>query len=463
MHELGHTLGLRHGGADHINYKPNFYSVMNYLWQTPMSWTAPGSWRLDYSRAQLPTLNENNLNENVGLGAPAGVWPAVNVAFTDSTGFPNYALLAPGAPVDWTGDRPNGPYLANRQADLNLIGENPGVTNAGQTLVGRDDWGTLVVNFRTSANYFPPGLAPALKQAAQMDFSQGELTREIQLRLDSAPPPKPKGVFVMDGQRDASAALVGSSGAMNLYAALKPGSLGTQLYLAVDGAIASRDLVVLVAKTPGALGPAPLGKAGQVAGWTALLDRRGTATASEWQDGTGTPFESIVTDSAGAFLEGVVHLDLLLGEQVSSCAIALAAYGSSPGGALLAQVPAGDGDGDLEANEWFTVSANVGVPPPPSPSMGIGLRLSAARPNPAFQGASSVRLSLPAAADVEATVHDVAGRTVATLVSGRLPAGDHEIQWNTRGSNGRRAAPGVYLIQVRALGTQRTARVVVLE
>ncbi|MBK7585771.1 MAG: hypothetical protein IPI67_36990 [Myxococcales bacterium] len=30
MHELGHTLHLEHGGADSLNYKPNYPSVMNY-------------------------------------------------------------------------------------------------------------------------------------------------------------------------------------------------------------------------------------------------------------------------------------------------------------------------------------------------------------------------------------------------------------------------------------------------
>ncbi|MDA0350360.1 MAG: hypothetical protein O3C43_20960 [Verrucomicrobia bacterium] len=30
MHELGHTLGLKHGGLDDINGKPNYLSIMNY-------------------------------------------------------------------------------------------------------------------------------------------------------------------------------------------------------------------------------------------------------------------------------------------------------------------------------------------------------------------------------------------------------------------------------------------------
>ncbi|CAE8608761.1 unnamed protein product [Polarella glacialis] len=34
MHELGHALGLRHGGGDNIINKPNYISIMNYLYQT---------------------------------------------------------------------------------------------------------------------------------------------------------------------------------------------------------------------------------------------------------------------------------------------------------------------------------------------------------------------------------------------------------------------------------------------
>ncbi|HYC43428.1 MAG TPA: hypothetical protein VEB70_10630 [Noviherbaspirillum sp.] len=33
MHEFGHNLGLRHGGHEDANYKPNHYSVMNYMYQ----------------------------------------------------------------------------------------------------------------------------------------------------------------------------------------------------------------------------------------------------------------------------------------------------------------------------------------------------------------------------------------------------------------------------------------------
>src|SRR5438128_225063 len=33
MHELGHNLGLHHGGDEDTNYKPNYLSIMNYMYQ----------------------------------------------------------------------------------------------------------------------------------------------------------------------------------------------------------------------------------------------------------------------------------------------------------------------------------------------------------------------------------------------------------------------------------------------
>ncbi|HEY7159897.1 MAG TPA: hypothetical protein VH815_01500, partial [Acidobacteriota bacterium] len=72
IHELGHNLGLRHGGSDHVNYKPNLLSLMNYSFQTDgIPYTRQDGVRFrifDYSRFYLPALNENNLNEAAGLG-----------------------------------------------------------------------------------------------------------------------------------------------------------------------------------------------------------------------------------------------------------------------------------------------------------------------------------------------------------------------------------------------------------
>jgi hypothetical protein len=66
MHELGHNLGLRHGGLDDVNYKPNYISVMNYFFQLdgiPID-RVPGNF--DYSRFSL-NVDENQLDEELGL------------------------------------------------------------------------------------------------------------------------------------------------------------------------------------------------------------------------------------------------------------------------------------------------------------------------------------------------------------------------------------------------------------
>jgi len=65
MHELGHNLGLHHGGIDRINYKPNYLSIMNYLFQLN---NEPMNRPLDFSRRELPTLEESALDEPDGLG-----------------------------------------------------------------------------------------------------------------------------------------------------------------------------------------------------------------------------------------------------------------------------------------------------------------------------------------------------------------------------------------------------------
>jgi hypothetical protein len=68
MHELGHNLGLRHGGVDHENYKPNHLSIMSYSNQ--FDWLIKGGAPyLDYERFDLGDLNENALNEAQGLNA----------------------------------------------------------------------------------------------------------------------------------------------------------------------------------------------------------------------------------------------------------------------------------------------------------------------------------------------------------------------------------------------------------
>jgi hypothetical protein len=121
MHELGHCLGLRHGGQDDLNYKPNHLSVMNYHWQYPRRVTGTGSlaqvqtlirdgWTLDYARAALPPLEQDpfsgGLDEPVGLGGPNGVFVDVGgvISITDSVESFHPMTVDMAGPIDWNRD-----------------------------------------------------------------------------------------------------------------------------------------------------------------------------------------------------------------------------------------------------------------------------------------------------------------------------------------------------------------------
>jgi len=79
MHELGHNLGLRHGGFQDLNYKPNYRSVMNYLFQFPgtcgtvgftngLTFTPCLDREYFYSFAGGADLDETCLDETLGVG-----------------------------------------------------------------------------------------------------------------------------------------------------------------------------------------------------------------------------------------------------------------------------------------------------------------------------------------------------------------------------------------------------------
>ncbi|MEZ5320250.1 MAG: Ig-like domain-containing protein [Vicinamibacterales bacterium] len=72
MHELGHTFQLRHGGALlEPNCKPNYLSVMNYLFQLRGLRDDAGMPHVDFSRQVFGGLDETNLPDLGGLGFDA--------------------------------------------------------------------------------------------------------------------------------------------------------------------------------------------------------------------------------------------------------------------------------------------------------------------------------------------------------------------------------------------------------
>jgi hypothetical protein len=166
MHELGHTLGLRHGGADHENCKPNYLSIMTYVWQT--IGLQPGD-IFDYSRDPLPALGEGSLNEALGIqdGAARTTFfgPPSNLDGVDQPvgapdGFLNddWSIGAGQGAIDWNQScQPVATPGCDTQnpvaADINNMGIGNCRASSVSPLTGYDDWDHLELNFRYTGDW----------------------------------------------------------------------------------------------------------------------------------------------------------------------------------------------------------------------------------------------------------------------------------------------------------------------
>jgi len=79
------------------------------------------------------------------------------------------------------------------------------------------------------------------------------------------------------------------------------------------------------------------------------------------------------------------------------------------------------------------------------------LALAPPSPNPS-RDECTLSFTLAADADVELTLHDVAGRRVRVLGNGRRTAGGHSIRWDGRNESGDRVAAGIYFARLSAEG-----------
>ncbi|MEA2386690.1 MAG: hypothetical protein QOJ22_864 [Thermoleophilaceae bacterium] len=160
MHELGHLLGLGHGGRaggpngtpDIINGKPNYFSIMNYLFSFNGLKKNDGTFLTDYSRfpdaqfaidnkltteGSVYALNEASLNERANLRAAKDA----NKFTSGYRCTPPRADKAVFKPVTGLNqqidfDCKDGIQPGQRAADLNNDG-------AFSVFVSRDDWSAL--------------------------------------------------------------------------------------------------------------------------------------------------------------------------------------------------------------------------------------------------------------------------------------------------------------------------------
>lgn len=216
MHELGHNLALDHGGSygDQNSCKPNYLSVMNYIYQFRQN--ADSCRPLDYSTTPLASLNQANLaDSNVGSypypsynppTGPDGQTAQGGGSCPNSGERPIWWSLGSntlkgttGVTNDWNNDGQIdsgfSQVLNNVSPSCNAVTTTPYPTLSGNTY---DDWtciknggcgtpsGTYPMNFRSTAGFI--GSNP---QAGEDPDFMGAVHQDIGPFVLNPPPTPP--------------------------------------------------------------------------------------------------------------------------------------------------------------------------------------------------------------------------------------------------------------------------------
>ncbi|WP_375758506.1 hypothetical protein [Corallococcus exercitus] len=148
MHELGHTLGLRHGGGDNLSCKPHHQSVMNYAYQFAKD---DPERVLDYSQADLGPLDKTQLNEPQGVGAVL----VKNLVH----GLPDGGVQRVDAgtlAIDWNGS--GAATDTGIPVPIDTFGSScPG--NSAAVLSGAEEWSKINFEFRTASRSEKTGVS----------------------------------------------------------------------------------------------------------------------------------------------------------------------------------------------------------------------------------------------------------------------------------------------------------------
>jgi hypothetical protein len=88
-------------------------------------------------------------------------------------------------------------------------------------------------------------------------------------------------------------------------------------------------------------------------------------------------------------------------------------------------------------------------------------RFTGIHPNPFF-GATTIAYDLAQPARVRIALYSPAGRALRVLEDGTAAAGPHRLTWDGRDGDGRRLAPGIYLVRFEGDGIRANAKAILL-
>jgi uncharacterized repeat protein (TIGR01451 family) len=248
MHELGHNLGLEHGGDVGFNCKPNYVSVMDYDEQlgiqvSSSSAVVPGAFMvngavqiLDYSPPRFPggrgmaplaDLVEDDLDEATILDSTDNSnmfvfandqdpnrkvqWPLNGDADGDGPGDGNGNGMGDG--VDWNGDND----VVDSDLSVNIDDSAPtgsppvnrpdacGNFFANARMLGHDDWSVISVRFRQFGDSDDSAINPVTEPESTLEdllaLQEALNTTDLSLAISDTPDPVAAGadlVYTLD-------------------------------------------------------------------------------------------------------------------------------------------------------------------------------------------------------------------------------------------------------------------------
>jgi hypothetical protein len=150
MHELGHNLGLSHGGNESDNFKPNYLSIMNYLYQLN-GLATPGAGE-----------DDRFLYEYYGVGTRAGLsnspygtgflmnyshGNAFDLDETDLNETTGFKFGGSSGPVNFNNDADTSDTGLSQDIDDGGIGYGQALVS-NETISDYDDWGNIYLFFQ---------------------------------------------------------------------------------------------------------------------------------------------------------------------------------------------------------------------------------------------------------------------------------------------------------------------------
>jgi hypothetical protein len=248
--------------------------------------------------------------------------------------------------------------------------------------------------------------------------------------------------FQMDGLLDDCAELLLSSPDLKLWATMND----SLLYVASSPASYNTDLFILISTSLGYMQRAPWAKSGWVVNWSRFLANEGKNNYFAWYDESEetVPISEAVASACGGVLEGTLCLDEITGSG-NTLYIAVGEYQTDNQGTLVCQLPAGNGDENVDFSEYHAFEISTSVISDLEPlCLPENPFLVQNYPNP-FNASTTFRYHLPESGHVKMQIYNIRGQLTETLVDGRQKAGEHHLLWNAK-----KLSSGIYFYQIIA-------------